>query len=461
MKLSNQSIQQKINARIHKNPRALALYILNEFYLNDILLDNLMMRVFDQISVFDQRDRALIHSLVYGVIRWQYNLDNNIIQLSHREISKISLPVLNTVRMALFQMTFMDRIPDHAAVDSSVSLVHLFAPNYIARFVNGILREMIRSKKKIHWPNESTQIAEYLSLKYSYPLWIIHRWLDLWGMNVTKELCIAGNIIPPIILRTNTLKTERSNLIKKLNDSAQRIDKTFHTPDGICLTNLKFAIGSSDLFQEGLFQVQDEASQLIGIIVSPQPGETILDACAGRGGKTGHLAQSMNNFGSILAVDRSTYKLGILSEEMKRLGVSIVSTCQHRWKSELKDRLFDRVLLDAPCSSLGVIRRHPDMKWKKTQSHILKNAQRQKQLIQITSRQVRPKGRLIYSVCSLEPEETYQVVEYFLSQNKNFIINKHSHSILTNFIDKNGFYYFRPDIHCMDGFFAVCLTRVE
>jgi len=459
--LDNQFEQEKLKRCIHKNPRALVLYTLNAFHIDDILLDTLMANVFDQISVFEQRDRAFIHSLIYGVIRWRSYLDHIISQLSHRDISKISMPILNVLRMGIFQMEFMDRIPDHAAVNTSVELIHVFAPQYLSRFVNGILRETIRSKEKIVWPDESSQINEFMSVKYAYPQWLIKRWINYWGVNITKNICQAGNVVPPIVLRTNTLKTNRSDLIDQLASDVQKITKTDHAPDGICVSNLKFAIVHSAAFKNGLYQVQDESAQLIGLIVSPEPGEVILDACAGRGGKTGHMAQCMNNTGTILAVDRSKEKLRSLSDEMKRLGVSIVSSYRHRWKKGLKDRLFDRVLLDAPCSGLGVIRRYPDMKWKKNQTHIMQNALQQTKLIQTIAPHVKPGGKLVYSVCSLEPEETSQVVEKFLSQNKNFIIDKQNKLILDSFIDKNGYYYFRPDIHSMDGFFAVCLIRLE
>ena len=461
MQINNSSIQKQLKSGIRKNPRLLALYILNEFHLDDILLDLLMMDVFDHISSFEQRDRALIHSLVYGVIRWRSNLDHMISQLSHFEFSKISIPILNTMRMGLFQIIFMDRIPDHAAVNTSVELAHIFAPQYLTRFVNGILREAIRSKDIFLWPDESTQILEFLSVKYAYPKWLVQRWTEYWGARITKCLCRAGNKIPSIILRTNTLKTTQSDLIENLTPNVQEIEKTCHAPDGICISNLKLAIGDSEAFKKGWFQVQDEAAQLIGLIVSPKPGETILDACAGRGGKSGLLAQYMNNQGTILAVDRSKEKLHTLSNEMKRLGIAIVETYQYRWKKTLKERMFERVLVDAPCSGFGVIRRHPDIKWKKTKTHILQNANTQKNLLQIISKHVKLGGKLIYSVCTLEPEETLHVVENFLSKHKNFIIEKQCNSILEPFIDKNGFYFFRPDIHSMDGFFAVSLIRSE
>jgi 16S rRNA (cytosine967-C5)-methyltransferase len=459
LKKNNQIIQTRLRAYSDKNPRALALYTLNAFHLEDIFLDTLMDQVSDQISGFKQRDRALIHSLVYGVIRWRSYLDYIVVQLSHRSRSKTIIPVLNILRMGLFQMLFMDRIPEHAAVNTSVDLAHLFASKYETRFVNAILRETIRSKDRIQFPDESTQQFEYLSITYAYPKWLIQRWISYWGVSITKNLCDAGNQVPPIVLRTNTLLMNRSELIENLLSNAQTISKTTHAPDGVCVSNLKISIGKSEPFNKGMFQVQDEAAQLIGLIVSSEPGETVLDACAGRGGKTGHLAQSMNNKGSILAVDQDKDKINILADEMKRLGVSIVSTRQHHWKKTLGNHLFDRVLLDAPCSGLGVIRRHPDMKWKKTKANIFQNAKKQQRLIQIIASHVKPGGKLIYCVCSLEPEETSQIVEKFLSQHTNFTIEKISNSILETFVNKKGYYMFRPDIHLMDGFFAVSFIR--
>jgi len=460
-KKNNQQIQTRLKSSGHQNPRALALFTLNAFHLDDILLDTLIFNVSDQISSYDQRDRAFIHSLVYGVIRWRSYLDHIIVQLSHRPISKIFLPILNTLRMGLFQMMFMDRIPEHAAVNTSVDLVHTFAPKYLTRFVNAVLREAVRSKDRIHIPDTTPPEPDYLSIRYAYPKWLIQRWFAYWGPDITQDLCQAGNQVPPIVLRANTLKIKRSDLIKTMASNVQSITKTSHAPDGICVSNLKCAIGNSEPFKKGLFQVQDEAAQLIGLIVAPKPGETILDACAGRGGKTGHLAQYMNNQGLIVAVDQSKEKINILSDEMKRLGITIVSTCQHRWPKALDDRLFDRVLLDAPCSGLGVIRRHPDMKWKKTEAHIFQNAKKQQKLLNRMAFHVKPGGTLVYCVCSFEPEETSQIVEKFLSQHINFTIDKKIHSILETFINIKGYYLFRPDIHLMDGFFAVSLIRSE
>ncbi|MBF0451085.1 MAG: 16S rRNA (cytosine(967)-C(5))-methyltransferase RsmB [Candidatus Magnetomorum sp.] len=461
MKLKITSVQKKLASPSQKNPRVLSLFLLNDFQIKDYHLDTLISEAFDHAPSFDQRDRSLVFSLVYGVIRWQTHLDFVIQQFSKTPFSKIALPISNVLRMGIFQLLFMNRIPDHAAVNSSVELTRIFAENYLVRFVNGVLRQTIRSKTSIQWPDESDTRVDALSVRYAYPGWLIHRWMDQWGQEKTKAMCIASNTIPKIVLRSNTLSITRENLIESLLPSAKEVLPTSHAPDGIWIAQLNEPLDQMESFKSGGFQVQDEAAQLIGLMVSPKAGESILDACAGRGGKTGHLAQCMNNQGSILAVDQAAHKLETLSAEMNRLGVSIVKTFQHQWEKPLAPILFDRILLDAPCSGLGVIRRHPDMKWKKSKQDIVNNQKQQERLLDTVSTHLKPGGQLIYAVCSLEPEETIHAVETFLLHHPNFTIETHLDPILEPFLNHQGYFMACPDEHQMDGFFAVCFTFNE
>ena len=459
MKLQIPIVQKKLASKTKKNPRVLSLLILNDFYINDCQLDTLMNDAYDIAEVFEQRDRSLFFSLVYGVIRWQLNIDFVIKQFSRIPFSKIDLPICNVLRLGFFQILFMDRIPNHSAVDTSVEITKNFAPKYLVNFVNGVLRQAIRKSESIKWPDESTNFVEFIAVNYSYPEWIIHRWIKNWGMDSTRAFCKSSNSIPPIVIRTNTIKINRKELILQLKSKVKKISETPHAPDGIRSSGLKQSFDNMDLFKKGFFQVQDEAAQLISMLVSPQPGDKILDACAGRGGKTGHLAQIMNNKGLIWAVDQSDQKLDTLKTEMKRLGVTNVKTHKHNWKKNIDKQLFDRILLDAPCSGLGVIRRHPDMKWKKNKQHILQNQEKQELLLKTISKQLKPGGTLVYAVCSLEPEETTITIEKFLSHHSNFTIEKSVNPILVNFINDKGYFLTRPDINQMDGFFAVCLTN--
>jgi 16S rRNA (cytosine967-C5)-methyltransferase len=459
MKLKLSSVQSKL-IKVNNNPRVLSLYILNNFQIKDCLLDTLMKEAFQQASFLDQRDRSFVFSLVYGVIRWQLNLDYMIGQLSQTPFSKISIPVCNILRMGLFQIEFMDRIPNHAAVNASCELTRIFAPNYLTRFVNGILRQAIRSKGSIQWPDESKNRVKAISIQYAHPEWLVKRWINHWGIDHTKALCIAGNVIPDIVLRTNTLKISQKDLIRQLKTDVKELKPSLHAPDGICISHIRTPLDHMESFKKGYFQVQDEAAQLIGLMLSAQQGESILDACAGRGGKTAHIAQCMNNKGTITAVDQSPQKLETLASEMKRLGISIVKKIQHQWKTPLKSVYFDRILLDAPCSGLGVIRRHPDMKWKKTESYISRHKTIQSQLLEMVSIHLKPGGQMVYAVCSLEPEETTMIVDHFLSNHFDFSIVKQFNPIIDPFLSDEGYLITFPDKHHMDGFFAVCLQKM-
>jgi len=458
MTLKLSTVQSRL-LKAQNNPRALSLYILNDFQVKDCLLDTLMNEAFYQSNSFDQRDRSFVFSLVYGVIRWQSYLDFVIQQLSRTPFSKISLPVCNVLRMGLFQVLFMDRVPDYAAVNASVALTRIFAQNYITRFVNGILRQAIRAEKSIQLPDPSDNQEKALSIQYAYPKWLVHRWIKQWGFDQAKSLCIAGNKIPDITLRTNTLKIKQDQLINALLSSAEKVESTEHVPDAICISQLNEPVDQMESFKKGLFQVQDEAAQLISLMLSAQPGESILDACAGRGGKTGHLAQCMNNQGTIYAVDQSYQKLEMLNFEMKRLGITIVQTHKHQWNKAFHSNNFDRILLDAPCSGLGVIRRHPDMKWKKNEQHIHRNHNIQTKLLEMVSSHLKPGGHLVYAVCSLEPEETTVIVNTFLTRHSHFTIKKQHDPILNTFLTDDHYLMTVPSKHHMDGFFAVCLKK--
>ena len=252
-----------------------------------------------------------------------------------------------------------------------------------------------------------------------------------------------------------------------LADDADKIYLTEHSPDGISFYHPQKAIHHMKAFNEGLFQIQDEAAQLISLLLSPRSGEIVLDSCAGLGGKTGHIAQLMNNNGQLVALDKDPQKISRLNDEMKRLGVSIVSPkifdLEKPFPQEENMR-FDRILLDAPCSGLGVIRRNPDIKWDASRQNLNKYYLKQLKLLNHVSYMVKPYGILVYAVCSLEPEENEMVVNQFLKEHSNFKIHKDYSQMPFNtdtFFDHNGFFRSLPHIHHMDGFFAACLQRME
>jgi 16S rRNA (cytosine967-C5)-methyltransferase len=294
---------------------------------------------------------------------------------------------------------------------------------------------------------------------------MVKRWLDRLGVEETIKLCKANNQIPPVTLRTNTLKVAREDLHRSLTPFAREIDPTGFAPEGLALMGLKRPVGDMPSFREGLFQVQDEAAQLVGHFLDPRPDETILDACAGLGGKTGHTGQLMNNSGVIRAMDQHAGKLGSLKASMERLGISTVTTWHHDLTAPGPEDLegaFDRILLDAPCSGLGVLRRNPDTKWNKQEADLARLNDKQQGLLDALAPWVKRGGWLVYCVCSLEPEEGDRVVEDFLKRHPEFAICRSSSRLAQmdkHFVDKSGIFRTVPQKHGMDGFFAVRLQR--
>jgi 16S rRNA (cytosine967-C5)-methyltransferase len=445
--------------------RKTALYILNTLDKEDKTLDSLLEDVFREKPHFSKKDRALLQTLVYGVLRWRGRLDWIIDEFSKTRLNKINPNVLNILRLGLFQVIYLDRIPVSAAVNTSVEMTKAVAAPWIVGYVNGLLRNAVSKYGDVVFPDVSKDPIRALAAKESFQPWLIKRWLDRFGFKETGLLCDAINTIPPITVRCNTIKTNREKLVKALEGRVEKIGLTHYAPDGVFFFNPKISIPNIKVFKEGLFQVQDEAAQLVTLLLNPQPGETILDACAGLGGKTGHIAQLMKNSGKLVAMDKDENKLLRLESEMYRLGVSIVTTCIHDLSTPL-DRehfgKFDRILLDAPCSSLGVLRRNPDIKWRALRQNPVYYQKRQALFMDNLAHLVRPSGALVYAVCSIEPEENESVVKGFLNKHANFTIEKKSTGLPFNacsLITRDGYLKTFPHLNNMDGFFSVCMKR--
>jgi len=446
--------------------RRVALSVLNLLETSNLTLDSLLSQAFEQRPKLIQPDRALANELVFGVLRWRGRLDWVVRHLSNTPIHKIDPSVLNTLRLGLYQILFLSRIPVSAAVNDSVELAKEKAPLWVVRFVNAVLRTAADRAKNLPLPDERDDPVAAISVRESHPPWMVRRWLDRLGMEETTKLCRANNQIPPVTVRTNTLQISRERLRSSLMAHVREMNPTRFAPEGLALRGLEQPFAEMPPFCHGWFQVQDEAAQLIAHLLDPKPGETILDACAGFGGKTGHTAQLMNNSGAIKAMDQHAWKLRSLETSMKRLGISTVTTWHHDLTSPVPEDLegvFNRILLDAPCSGLGVIRRNPDTKWKKQKEDLTRFHDRQLGFLACLAPLVKRGGWLVYCVCSLEPEEGDGVVEDFLKSHGDFAICRSPSRLPemdNHFFDGSGMFRTVPQEHSMDGFFAVRLQRV-
>jgi 16S rRNA (cytosine967-C5)-methyltransferase len=444
--------------------RRTALAILDRLQNESLTLDAIITDTIEQIPQMSTRDRSLMQTIVYGVLRWQRRLDFIIDRFSKKHLNRIDPIALNLLRIAIFQMIYLDRIPVSAAVNTTVEISKSYLPIWVVRFINGVLRQVSRNHADLNEIPDQGNPALNLSIEKSFPPWLIKRWLQHFGPKETEQLCDAVNTIPNITIRINSLKAkDRQQVIDALQPAVDIVFCTDYSPLGLKLFGLHHAIDQMEPFKAGLFQVQDEAAQLVTLILDPKPGETVLDACAGLGGKTGHIAQAMENRGCLVAADHSSEKLDRLNQEMKRLGVDCVQTWMIDWDEPDKSRLqFDRILLDAPCSGLGVMRRNPDIKWRTEKANLKRYAKRQALFLTHIAPLVKPGGIVVYVVCSFEPEENEQVINGFLKNHTEFVkedINLNDLKNIPGLSCKDGFFRTFPHSHTMDGFFAARLKR--
>lgn len=444
--------------------RSLAVSILNRLDRESRHLDGIMEPVLSA-SPLPRREIALTYALVYGVLRWRGRLDYILSSFSKTPLAKIDPPILNILRMGSFQILHLDRVPDSAAVNTAVNLAKTIAPSWIVRFVNGVLRNVARRGREVRFPDPETSPVAALAAEAAFPRWLVERWMSRYGAEEAWDMCHAINHLPPVTLRANTLRSDRDGLMAELGDAADRQVPTPCAPDGIALHGLRSAVHDLPGYADGRFQVQDEAAQLVAHLLAPRPGERVLDACAGLGGKTGHLAQLMENRGGITAADRDAAKLERLEREMARLGVGIVTPRQMDLDTPPDPAAlgpFDRILVDAPCSGLGVLRRNPDGKWRNRPEDLAGHQRRQIRFLDHLAPLVKPGGRMGYAVCSFEPEETDEVAETFLAAHPEFRIASEPAGFpeaARTLLDSKGYFRSLPHRSGMDGFFAVCFRR--
>jgi 16S rRNA (cytosine967-C5)-methyltransferase len=407
----------------------------------------------------------LIYQLVFGVLRWQGKIDWILRQVCQRPLDQCSLRTRFILRLGVFQLLFLTRIPPSAAVNEAVRLAKAGRASWTSGLVNAVLRNVIRRKDEIPYPAAGDPAA-YLAVHHSHPLWLVQSWLQLWALEKTAALCQANNEIPPYVIRTNTLKISREDLAEQLRPSAKAVEATPYSPEGLKITDPRLPLIQMEAYQKGLFQIQDEASQMIAHLVQPEPGEDILDLCCGFGGKATHMAQRMGNRGRILALDNNPVKIKDLRQNARRLGVlTIRGMVGDALKADFPKgeiRRFDRILVDAPCSGWGVIRRNPDLKWRLRPEDAPRLARMQNKLLQNAGKWLKSKGILVYSTCTLNEEENEGVVELFLKDHPEFSMES-ARTFLParagEMVDERGFFKTWPPQQGTDGFFAARLRK--
>ena len=404
----------------------------------------------------EPRDAALCTELVYGTLRWRRHLDWRLAPHLKRPLEKLDPWVRSLLRLTAYQLFFLDRVPRWAAVDEAVSLAKLKSRRPgPPEFVNAVLRSLTRATGAPPLPASPVEAA---AVRCSFPDWIAARWLDRYGAAEAEALMVASNDRPPTTLRANALRTTREALGARVRD--EELASTHPTelaPEGLIVDH--GAAGRWAAFAEGWCTVQDEASMLVARLLDPRPGELVGDVCAAPGTKATHLAELMGNRGRIVAMDPQAARLKLVSKGAARLGIGIIEThvgsaasLAGRWRGRC-----DAVLVDAPCSNLGVLRRNPDVKWRRGPDDLLRLQAKQQTIVAAAASMVKPGGRLVYATCSLEPEENEHVIATLRGHGSKWRPDTSASFPVPS--DAEGFVRLLPHRHGTDGFTAIRLRR--
>lgn len=442
------------------NSREIALKVLMDVHQNGAFSNysiNKYLKEKDNI-----KDENLIREIVYGVIENILYLDYIISKLSNIKVEKIDPKILDILRIGVYQMAFMDKIPHRAAVNESVNLAKKYGHKGIVGFTNGILRNFSRNKEDLMKIDTKDKL-EYLSIKYSHPRWMIERWIKEFSLEFTEKLLISNNSKPKLNIRVNTLKIRRDELRTILSDYGYTVYNTEYASDGLIVED-PIRITEIEEFKNGYFTIQDESSMLVAQILSPKENAIVMDLCSAPGGKSTHIGQIMNNKGKIISWDIYEHKLNLVRENAKRLGITIINT-EVQDATELNHDMIetaDYCIVDAPCSGLGIIRRRPEIKWNRKEEDIKDLTEMQKKIINNAGKYLKPGGVMVYSTCTIEKKENIDVVQGFLKENKNFKLSGFSSFLCsTQNIDtaEKGYVQLFPNIHGTDGFFIARLIK--
>nr|WP_320010464.1 16S rRNA (cytosine(967)-C(5))-methyltransferase RsmB [uncultured Desulfobulbus sp.] len=407
-------------------------------------------------------DRGLVKTLVYGVLRQKEYLDQIIRRFSKHPLRKMKPRTLMALRIGVYQLLFLSRIPESAAVNTTVNaLKGSKQPSWLIGFVNGLLRNVARKRKDLP---SSQQLSEADPPVLNHPSWLIERWQREYGMDTVRAICAANNCEPLLSLRGNRRKGSRQALKELMEKSGIKVDAGFFSPQALIVKEYPGSIASLPGMGEGRFQVQDEAAQLASLLVGELPdGGRVLDGCAGLGGKTSHLAELLPLGGTVTAVEPDSRRYRLMRENILRLGhqqsvIAVRSNLENF--ATTRPQPFDAILIDAPCSGTGVIRRQPDIRWNRSPEDFIQYQLVQLGLLATAVKLLRPGGTLVYATCSLEPEENHRVIEQFLDQFSTFTIENARKYLPENahrLIDAQG--CLRPNpADGLDGFFAARLT---
>lgn len=449
---------------LYADARACAVKILCRCERTDSYLEKLIDAELSNDTLNDF-DKALLNEISHGVIRWLRRLDWFLNGFYRGNYEKCLPEVRNALRVALYQILFLNKIPYSAAVNEAVEFIKRIHGEKHAGVVNGLLRTIIRTLDNLVWPTREIDEVNYLGIIQSHPNWMVNRWITRFGFDEAVKLCEENNKRPVMSLRVNNLKIsvpDFENYLKEKN----LFYRKGNFLDNFFTTKTMSKIYTDEYFKAGYFTIQDESAGLVANLLSPAKGDTVLDVCAAPGGKTSHISELMNNEGKIFAIEKYLSRAEIMNRNFARLGVKNAKTIHddisEPGSPELKESLLgkaDKILVDAPCSGLGVLSKKPDIKWKRDIEDIGKLHKLQTEILENSLKYLKPEGVIVYSTCTTELEENTGVLKKFLQNHNEFSVDNAAKYVDSKAVNKDGCIELFPHIHNTDGAFSVRLIR--
>ncbi|WP_373898500.1 16S rRNA (cytosine(967)-C(5))-methyltransferase RsmB [Haloimpatiens sp. FM7315] len=438
------------------NSREIVVKILNEVLINkaysNIALDS-NLKKYD----LNSKDIGLITEVVYGTVRYKYTIDFILNKFIKKGTKSVDPTVLNILRSAIYQIRYLQRIPDFAVVNEAVNLSKKYVSPKVSKFVNGVLRNYLRNKD---FEDSSASLEDKLAFRYSFPKWMVKMFLKQYGKETSEKIFNGLNEIPDVTVRVNNIKITYDEVISDLENLGYTFKEGVICPEALRILKGK-SIEKNPLFKDGLVTVQDESAMLVATIMDLKKHMKVLDLCSAPGGKTTHIAEIMENTGEVLAFDIHEHKLKLIQDNASRLGLINIK-CDlldaTKYKEELNE-IADRVLIDVPCSGLGIIRKKPEIKWNKNINELKELIQIQRNIMLTASRYVKPGGMLIYSTCTLNKEENEKNIDWFIKNNSNFKMEKIYFGKVDNIIYNDNETLTVIPNEGMDGFFMAKIKK--
>ncbi|MFP4370226.1 MAG: 16S rRNA (cytosine(967)-C(5))-methyltransferase RsmB [Candidatus Kapaibacterium sp.] len=436
--------------------RYIAVKLLNRAERSDAYIDKLLKYELAHNDL-DPRDKGLLTELVNGVVRWKIKLDWALNGFYHGDYQKCLNIVKNAMRVGLYQLQFLNKIPAYSAINESVEIVKRIQGEKTANIVNGVLRNLARNLDNIRYPDPD-DLVYYYSVIYSHPKWMVKRWIMQFGPEETEQLLIRNNYKPLIPIRVNTNRAAAEEIKSMFESEELKVYNNRFFPDSFYVKNPRFDIASSDIFKNGLITIQDPGASLAAFLTAPEQGDFIIDLCAAPGGKSFYMAQLMKDTGQILALDKYESKLRQIREGADRLGFSSIETIAGDAAEFDPGKPADIVLADVPCSGLGTLSKKPDIKWTRDADDLPKITNLQKNIVRNAIKLIKPGGVLVYSTCTIEPEENTEMIKWILDSYPELTLDP-AENFLPEDVCKDGFLQVFPHTHSMDGTFAARLKK--